>query len=101
MISYELVKKLKDAGFPQKGSGQDFVVIGETGDGFPTGKHYIPTLSELIEAVRKIGGYPKFLLEHDREMGWQASLFSLQDCPHAEGSTPEEAVANLWLALNT
>lgn len=104
-MNHELANDLRKAGFPGTQSCQH-----EPDGVHKDGKVYtrdmcyfaVPTLSELIEAIRdeRVGGYPKFTLEHDRTLGWQATLWSLADTPHAEGSTPEEAVARLWLALN-
>ena len=118
-MNYELCKKLKDAGFPQEPRISTGGVDGEVFGGFyhvgmidgdgafgyftvseyeeylkrDSTKHVIakaPTLSELIEAcgerfdaLQSLGG----------RWGARASILS------AEGSTPEEAVANLWLAL--
>lgn len=94
-MNYILTKQLKDAGFPQK-----------HGDDLPG--PYQPTLSELIEATFKTKGYTRFFLEYvNSNEGWYANI-------HTEGTsradvtyvstdfypTPEEAVANLWLALN-
>lgn len=58
---------------------------------------YIPTLSELIEAFGE-----HFSCVHRLPDGsWRASLIDEEDkyiC--GEGSTPDEAVARLWLALH-
>lgn len=109
-MNYELAKRLKDAGFPQNpndhnespnswfdkdGDLLDFVSDLEA-------DVYNPTLSELITACgRCFGGlqpwdalnYPfkKWRVDR-RESGIGIFLFY--------GSTPEETVANLWLALN-
>lgn len=106
MIPYELAQKLKDAGFPQKefhgmyeGHGEPVLVK----DMSTFVKPYPPTLSELIEACGDIEFilhcYPKnhggditgelwFVIE-------RKNLMDMRRC-----STPEEAVANLWLELN-
>ncbi len=88
MISYELAKKLKEAGFPQK----DYRL--ECRD-LPNGTApimFYPTLSELIEACgSKFGALlvgPGIL--------WTASGNGLE----VHAGNPEEAVANLWLELN-
>lgn len=111
MISYELAKKLKDAGFPQWN-------YQKKGDVFCRGTDkecYIPTLSELLEACGK-GFYalysPVDLYTPPGEafglMAWVAVSPGSEYLPgkvidfgHKAGaaSTPEEAVANLWLAL--
>jgi|ERR1700693_2627999 len=117
MITYQLALELKNAGFPQHGSGGLFVFnrfdtkkqkipIFDTnfqlfmymlGDDNLPEYVYCPTLSELIEAC---GDGFKGLLRHvvfglDSAIRWE--------CYHSDGSlylTPEEAVARLWLTLN-
>ena len=88
-MDYELAKQLKDAGFPQ----HERLGIGN-GDIFINGKYglmYVPTLSELIEAC---GGYVDLMVWNgDR------AVASNIDAIEGRGSTPEEAVANLWLSL--
>lgn len=111
MITYELSKQLKEAGFP---NSEDWV---DEQDCFQDDVGYagrvVPTLSELIEACgdgmsslaicgstyksskaprdengeRPFGGY-EAISSNDEENGWEY------------GRTPEEAVARLWLALN-
>lgn len=56
MISYELAKELKDAGFPQQGNifiteANDKLVLS---DYMTTEYPYLPNLSELIEAVARL-----------------------------------------------
>jgi hypothetical protein len=104
-MNYTLCKELKRAGFPQKGDGKSFVVLGMTRDGFPTGKHYIPTLSELISACGEVVLWKS-------PYGWHCapansnmlSTTYVDDTWYKDdignGSTPEIAVAQLWLALN-
>jgi len=107
MIDYELAKQLKDAGFP-------FIkcTIAEcwySGDSLDTGdgNYHYPTLSELIEACGDEFRTFYRITDNNRH------LFTLGRLPEdarwcAEsitnewfsGSTPEEAVARLWLALN-
>lgn len=92
-MTYELAKKLKDAGYPQKnkyfcdGCANPKCAINEYENAKPD---YQPSFSELIEAC----GYVSLEGEGD---DWTASdmIMSIQ-----KGSTPEEAVANLWLELN-
>lgn len=121
-LSYETAKKLKDAGFPQLGTFmetkvEDGVLKGCTGNGSweeeDCGKRdadgdcecdsheqtYIPTLSELIEACgREFGTLAQYKFPGTDGMLWRAAQM-----PHGsqegEGSTPEEAVAALYLAL--
>lgn len=91
-MTCELVKQLKDAGFPQdrrNGSAVSIDIQGELQEFV-----YDPTLSELIEAcgdrfyslVRKKSGGTYYASD-----GGEWILPS---------ETPEEAVAKLWLALN-
>ena len=100
-MNYELAKQLRDNGFPQEQV--------EVKDGLPGyaqsiqngnhhldegGKVYEPTLSELIEAC---GEDFKKLFRYTLE---NEIWFECNDITTICGSTPEEAVANLWLALN-
>jgi len=93
-MEYELAKQLKDAGFFQEGKGTrvappDKIVARR--DDFA----YVPTLEELIETCD-----PHFFMlikQNSRE--WYAGDETNKLCGH--GSTPIEAVARLWLALNT
>ena len=100
-MNYELAKQLKEAGFP----GKDYVWMyqdGVTAQGLAPS----PTLQELIDAC---GGF-FFAISHWPE-GWTAeggtviqhgesNEFTAQtQCKNC--STAEEAVAKLWLALNT
>ena len=103
MISYELVKALKEAGFitEDKPVGEstrehrfmareEFFVDEE-------GQYDVPTLSQLIRAC----GETVFSIHcspHRISVEWHEALFDEQEV--FEGSTPEEAVARLWLNLN-
>lgn len=104
-MNYEQCKALKEAGFSQEGNGTSFVTIASLGGKEidpNTGRAnyvYAPTLSELIEACITSGGYSGFALLWSLKHGWTANLESLADNPFALGETPEEAVANLYLAL--
>ncbi len=84
-MNYELAKQLKDAGFPQTGDNQN---------GYANDGGYEPLLSELIEACGD-----KFMDLHyfSDTKTWLAVS---DENTTARSSTPEEAVANLWLALN-
>jgi hypothetical protein len=90
MISYQLARKLKDAGFPQselaraqRNAGYDYVSM--------------PTLSTLIEACGgdfgALGREPDYWVacEYVSERGRWANAH--------EGASTEDAVARLWLAL--
>ena|SRR5271166_1053967 len=91
MISYQLAKKLRDAGFPQselaraqRKAGYEYVSM--------------PGLSTLIEACGEdfgaLGKDPncwvacEYISEHGR---WANAH---------EGKSPEDAVARLWLSIN-
>lgn len=89
-MNYELAKKLYDEKFPigrfvtQTTTGSDEIKVIET-----------PTLSELIEAC----GDSMQMLSRIKVEGipmWAATDTKI----HKWALTPEEAVANLWLALN-
>jgi len=96
-MNYDTAKKLKEAGFPKK----TWLVLGPDRYRF-----HMPTLSELIEACGQCLSHIKRLRVNDADYWWAVS-----HCGHPEhewsgnnleecGETPEEAVANLWLALN-
>jgi hypothetical protein len=106
MLSEDFARKLKDAGFPQKGRTikpqTDRDSWTEIRSAFregrpitvPTYDMFIPTLSELIEAcdddfvsLTKIG------MNHSDLWRAESSEITLH-----EGSTPEEAVAKIWLS---
>lgn len=118
-MTLELAKKLRDAGFPQDISNGQWAYCndcGETSDlhlmhddndeGSFVGNDYrhrffdypkenwikAPTLSELIYAC----GSTVFLDIVKCNDGWVAT----DHYQRGEGKAPEEAVANLWLALN-
>lgn len=95
-MNYELAKELKDAGFPQ-GMG-DYLYAPDVKEWGANDMAQSPTLSELIEAC---GPDNEFTL-WKQPSGWQAINGHYGDDATAEGSgsTPEEAVAWLWLALN-
>ena len=112
MISYELAKELKDAGFPQDGSWSlsGTKAQGEYEQGsYIKGTHvpdlvYLPTLTELIEACGRDGlVLRRSEWNKDDGKGWVACLFDLNLTVRYESgdcSTPEESVARLWLSLS-
>jgi hypothetical protein len=117
-MTYELAKELKDAGWPQLGDGNVIVLDWPLPQSdqtvtvipWPLYVHnpmpnhevvYAPTLSELIdacgedfEAVRKV------TLEFDHTHYWLAETDNKRWIA-CKGLSPTEAVARLWLALNT
>ena|SRR3990167_2024210 len=128
-MNYELCKKLKDAGYPQKGywfwsvDETDMPRITTEANVYDTcsfvksadGKSYekiklcfAPTLSELIEACGD--KFHKLEMNNDSAYPnsphkWSAFEFRMSDewkageFQYVSGSTPEEAVANLYLRL--
>jgi len=98
MISYKYTKKLKKAGFPKdwtEWENHDQELLKATWDMY--GKGYSPTLSELIEACGE-----RFETLEKTKNNWKcipagSCLYSLD---WTVGSSPEEAVAKLWLKLN-
>src|SRR5688572_20449034 len=105
MLSYELAKELKDAGFPQKGSGEYLAEPRKHGG--PQTNAYAPTLEELIEkCTLREGNFLKNLVFYPSapngpEWGAFTQFYIEKDgvgvC--GKGTTPTEAVARLWLAI--
>jgi hypothetical protein len=102
-MNYELANGLKDAGFPQKEHGNYFrhgTILHSDSKGeniiHPPADCYIPTLEELIELCK--GTIIKLWILADGRAGVQLEGQSLEDVIYY--STPTEAVARLWLALN-
>lgn len=92
-MKYEIIKQLKDAGFPNDWQSR----CGHCGYDYGSNS---PTLSELIEAC----GMPKVAGFISCSHGvWYASVKTKDNYGieyQGRGLTPEEAVANLWLSLN-
>jgi hypothetical protein len=105
-MNYELAKQLNDAGFPFRTNMNGPTIFADIG--------IEPTLSELIEACGN--GIFNLLRQsewhkHQTGFAWQATLANVNDIREltttevarvlidAYGNTPEEAVANLFLAL--
>lgn len=102
MISYDLAKELKDAGFPQQG-GRDVapIIFSEdlkfTSDTMPEAALYYPTLEELIEACGE--GFRD--LEKDKDMGWTCyGEIGPQegDGDYVHGSTPHRSRSHVILS---
>jgi hypothetical protein len=95
-MNYELAKQLKDAGFPQ-GDYQSRVRLRQAFVNWESEHNPItewfamPPLSELIEACDTLID----LYGHGSQWGAETPKGLV-----VEGTTPEEAVARLWLALN-
>lgn len=97
MIDYKLALELKEAGFP--GSEQWGHISDENNKhvGFVNkyGTYEVPTLSELVEGC---GDFFKKLIRFSDD-DWWAGFYEHKY--FESGKTPEEAVAKLWLKLNT
>jgi len=90
-MDYSLAKRLKDSGFPQKPDAIWDKLVGPE-------PIYYPTLSELIEAC---GDYFESLVRTpEGKYKTNTDIGYSHDFGASNGTTPEEAVANLWLALN-
>lgn len=103
LMNYELAKQLKDAGFPQNPANRQVhtAICGNFDKPDPEcrseNRGVAPTLEELIEAT------PVVTLAHfqrDELDYWWADALLDAGLVEGKGSTPTEAVANLWLALN-
>jgi hypothetical protein len=96
-MTYELAKQLKDAAFPGSQNWWDmkdhFV---ETPD-----HEEQPTLSELIKECGS--GFGKLVRVSEKAGFWAypPDVTGIGLPGVQEGPTPEEAVAKLWLSLNT
>lgn len=97
-MNYELLKKLKDAGFPQR--EPDMYTF--EGEWIPEEeREYIPTLSELIEACMNLS--PNHFTMGGMNTWWalmRDKKNTVAIVPVQVGATPEEVVAKLWLELN-
>src|SRR3990167_2343294 len=98
-MNYELAKELKDAGFSQKGADGSFYV-GADGSfyvGANRNTPFVPTLSEIIGAC---GGDFWSLVRAINGKWFCCGTQDDEELSTAHHSTPEEAVARLWLLLN-
>jgi hypothetical protein len=111
-MDHELAKQLKDVGFPQMSTGDGYFSEGESsfslGEPYKSRSVYYPTLQELIEAC---GHGFRALLYEDPTGPWTALAMTdykplgvdLEELHKTQargsGSSPSEAVARLWLAL--
>ena len=108
-MNYELCKRLKDAGFPQRilttanVKQSDLDAMRAAREGLR-----VSTLEELIEACGQT--FRDLEKYSNTENGviiykWQANAYNESTRPYevakGKGVTPTEAVANLWLALQT
>lgn len=108
MITYELALELKKAGFAPSRS-ELIKWPADVTDCDMDARNYAPGLSELIDACieAKEGNNEFALFFFDRSTCWWADignsspvmLGEVQGEFRGEGTTKEEAVARLWLAL--
>lgn len=87
MISKELAQQLKAAGFPSPLTRGTKAI-------------YLPTLSELIGACGERFTLSKGFTTSDSDLDVKVMWSATDRYYRGEGSIPEIAVANLWLALN-
>lgn len=111
-MTYELAQKLKDAGFPLQCILKGEAIYHQHREVFTEedNKSYlIPLLSELIAMCPRIKTAPSGNLYYFTLWGepqeWQVAYCpafkeEMYDGIMGQGPTPEEAVADLWLALN-
>lgn len=98
-MEHKLAKQLKDAGFPIRNSNMP-------DDWYDRYSMWWPILSELIEACGNRFEYLKKVHQQtgEREISdrWEARglLSEPDDYFTVIDVSPEEAVANLWLAIN-
>ena len=96
-MDYELAKKLKDSGFPMGMTDHELCVY-QQAEIFDGVAYHVPSLPELIDACEN--GYLSIV--RVKEGDWRCFTENPNGLPKlgGEGSTPEEAVANLYLELN-
>jgi len=95
MLSYELCKQLKEAGFPQK--FKPFYSIDNGGEKDQQLAITYPTLSELIEACEPKFYYLTKVITKEA-IFWEA--YDLIGRSGGKEKTREEVVAKLYLKLN-
>lgn len=102
MNLYKLAKELKDSGWPHPKRYPNLPGewIGPNGIDHSLDQDaiYSPSLAELLAACpREIDGH-RFMLGAWGK-GWVATYWKGAFVGNADGETPEEAVAKLWLVL--
>lgn len=103
-MNYKLAKQLCDAGFPQvvRRSLPWATADGHSNATKLEGDVLLPSLEELIEACVPLAEYGgDFHLEHLEGEEWGANVDCHRGGDWLRGTTPTEAVARLWLALNS
>lgn len=112
IMTYELAKQLKNAGFPQVFDvGKKFYAEKDAKFGniqnilLTDDKISIPSLSELIEACgdgfRDLCFHPDGFFISDGSKKWNTNRDDLWHCELPPSTSPEEAVANLYLQINS
>lgn len=100
-MNYETVKRLKEAGFPQK-EANGFVGLYNLDEGDEKGQAYFPDLSELVkecgDKFHYLSNTSKFKDLNGDTREWVAH--SKDHTRMGLGETPDIAVANLYLALH-
>lgn len=108
-ISFELAKRLKEAGLPQKSLGRFKMWIDPDGlvTDYTETQHldaiYLPTLSELIEWCGEEFISVNRAFDDEGVAQWYAvsQKMTIPSDDKLGFSTPEEAVAELGIALHT
>lgn len=103
MITIELARKLRDAGFPQHGAGAWDVK--QSSSSLADDVTYFPILEELIEACIELSADGDFHLEHlmkgdGEEWGAATCWLPVEKGEWFYGNDPWAAIARLWIALN-
>ncbi len=127
MITYELIKQLKDAGFPMPTQSsrkiwavtdkhnphvEDLIYTAAIPVNFSPDMLMVPSLDELIDACPKkievkehnTSAVFDLCCVDDEWIAWYEApdriILSKSETFEGMGSSPEEAVARLWLAIN-
>lgn len=110
MISYELAKKLKDAGYwTEENMPAVFVdslytvdeITEDMREALWNPSMVNTNLSELIEACVGLSETGDFHLERNEDGTWGASVDCFKGDDYIDGKTPSESVARLWLAIHS
>lgn len=92
-MNYKLAKQLAKAGFPQKEPNNVTIYV--------AGKVYIPTLSELIEALPKITEDGWVLTIEANCAGWTVEQRRKGRCRNTfQMESLEETISKLWIKIN-
>lgn len=97
-MTYELAKKLKDAGFPQELCALKATQGGDSLIGFPTLSELIEACGKAFQALELTSGIHSF--RNEETLSWEARGYQNGKLRQIGAFTPEEAVARLYLALH-